>query len=63
MPFEVGKTLLQVEYRPRKRFALVDEDGEEKGQRDWGAQDDEVSCGIGMIWLRQRRTDGCALVE
>jgi len=32
MPFEVGKTLLQIEYRPRKRFA-PDEDikEDEKG--------------------------------
>jgi fusion and transport protein UGO1 len=26
MPFEVGKTLLQVEYRPRKRFAPIEEE-------------------------------------
>lgn len=33
MPFEVGKTLLQVEYRPRKRFDTltdVEEPVEEK---------------------------------
>jgi fusion and transport protein UGO1 len=40
MPFEVGKTLLQIEYRPRKRFAPVEEVVEK--ERDWGAEDDEV---------------------
>ena len=63
MPFEVGKTLLQVEYRPRKRFAPVEEDGEEKGQRDWGAQDDEVSSGMGMIRSQKVLADGYGLVE
>jgi hypothetical protein len=45
MPFEVGKTLLQIEYRPRKRFVPIEEievKGAE-GERDWGAEDDEVS--------------------
>jgi len=43
MPFEVGKTLLQIEYRPRRRFAPPEEGlVEEKVQRDWGAEDDEV---------------------
>ncbi|ORY29136.1 mitochondrial carrier domain-containing protein [Naematelia encephala] len=41
MPFEVGKTLLQVEYRPRKRFAPVEDDLPDG--RDWGAEDDELS--------------------
>ncbi|EIW66968.1 hypothetical protein M231_03933 [Tremella mesenterica] len=40
MPFEVGKTLLQVEYRPRKRYAP---EVEEMKQRDFGAEDDELS--------------------
>jgi hypothetical protein len=26
MPFEVGKTLLQIEYRPRKRFDTTPEE-------------------------------------
>jgi hypothetical protein len=45
MPFEVGKTLLQIEYRPRKRFVPIEETEEKaaEGDRDWGAEDDEVS--------------------
>ena len=44
MPFEIGKTLLQVEYRPRKQFAPIGEgiEEDEKVQREWGAEDDEV---------------------
>lgn len=34
MPFEVGKTLLQVEYRPRKRFAPTEEDVNEEKAED-----------------------------
>lgn len=46
MPFEVGKTLLQVEYRPRKRFVEYEEgleELEEVKERDWGAEEDAVS--------------------
>ncbi|WVQ81607.1 hypothetical protein IAT38_003731 [Cryptococcus sp. DSM 104549] len=52
LPFEVGKTLLQVEYRPRKKFVRLEEAGEgasieeiegEGEKRDWGAEDDELS--------------------
>ena len=43
MPFEVGKTLLQIEYRPRRRLVPAkEEEVEETVQRDWGAEDDEV---------------------
>ena len=42
MPFEVGKTLLQVEYRPRKKFAPVVEESKVEGGREWGAEEDEV---------------------
>lgn len=43
MPFEVGKTLLQVEYRPRKRFVPLETPGPEDKTRDWGAEDDTLS--------------------
>lgn len=39
LPFEVGKTLLQVEYRPRARFAPP----EAEVKKDWGAEDDNLS--------------------
>jgi len=43
MPFEVGKTLLQIEYRPRKRFAPAEDvKDEEKGAV---AEEDTVSSG------------------
>lgn len=38
MPFEVGKTLLQVEYRPRARYAPP----EPETKKDWGAEDDSL---------------------
>ena len=41
MPFEVGKTLLQIEYRPRKRFA-PDEDLKED-EKGAVAEEDAVS--------------------
>ena len=44
MPFEVGKTLLQIEYRPRKRFQPPEEVTEVAQEKDWGAEDDEVHC-------------------
>ncbi len=47
MPFEVGKTLLQVEYKPKEGVfteegvdVIPDEDVTE--ERDWGAEDDQV---------------------
>ena len=45
MPFEVGKTLLQIEYRPRKRYMPAQEQqaAEAQEQRDWGAEDDTLS--------------------
>jgi fusion and transport protein UGO1 len=43
MPFEVGKTLLQIEYRPRKQFQPAVETAEPQQQRDWGAEDDALS--------------------
>lgn len=45
MPFEVGKTLLQVEYRPRKKYAPLETDAVTSTQqhRDWGAEDDALS--------------------
>lgn len=45
MPFEVGKTLLQVEYRPRKKYAPpeVRAEVEREASRDWGAEDDALS--------------------
>ncbi|KAL7421450.1 hypothetical protein Q5752_004336 [Cryptotrichosporon argae] len=42
MPFEVGKTLLQIEYRPRRRFAPDDELVEAE-KKEWDAEDDELS--------------------
>ncbi|WVR09231.1 hypothetical protein IAU60_006295 [Kwoniella sp. DSM 27419] len=38
MPFEVGKTLLQVEYRPRRRFAPAED---ELGAEDFELQDED----------------------
>jgi hypothetical protein len=46
MPFEVGKTLLQIEYRPRKRFAPVEEEKVE--ERDWEADKEGVVGGCGL---------------
>jgi fusion and transport protein UGO1 len=43
MPFEVGKTLLQVEYRPKKRFAPAEESIEEKREKIYEVDEDEVS--------------------
>ncbi|WVQ94782.1 hypothetical protein IAU59_001864 [Kwoniella sp. CBS 9459] len=51
MPFEVGKTLLQVEYRPRKKFAPLEDDqegletleGENVGEKAYKGEDDELS--------------------
>lgn len=43
MPFEVGKTLLQVEYRPRKRFAPVEDEVVTGEKAEWGAEKEEVS--------------------
>jgi fusion and transport protein UGO1 len=40
MPFDVGKTLLQIEYRPRRRYAPLQSEPE---VRDWGAEDDVLS--------------------
>ena len=50
IPFEVGKTLLQIEYRPRRKYdpPLYDETIP-AGQRDWGAEDDEVSY-VQFLW-------------
>lgn len=42
MPFEVGKTLLQVEYRPRKRYTPVPSLDEKAVAEHWPAED-EVS--------------------
>lgn len=39
MPFEVGKTLLQIEYRPRKRFDTAPEEAKVVFE----AEDEEVS--------------------
>jgi mitochondrial fusion and transport protein UGO1 len=48
MPFEVGKTLLQVEYKPKEGVSAdegVDTIPEEDPTgRDWGAEDDQVGC-------------------
>lgn len=41
MPFEVGKTLLQVEYRPRKKFQ-PEEQAQEEEKPEWGAEDDTL---------------------
>ncbi|OCF34136.1 hypothetical protein I316_04085 [Kwoniella heveanensis BCC8398] len=52
MPFEVGKTLLQVEYRPRRKFAPLEDDelaglegieGESVGEKPYKGEDDELS--------------------
>ncbi|TXT08775.1 hypothetical protein VHUM_02903 [Vanrija humicola] len=45
MPFEVGKTLLQVEYRPRKKYAPAEASAEHErdASHDWGAEDDTLS--------------------
>lgn len=39
MPFEVGKTLLQIEYRPRKRFDTTPEEA----KVEFEVEDEEVS--------------------
>ena len=51
MPFEVGKTLLQVEYRPRKRFDAVPEDGEGIVVEKDRDREDEV--GFGFMTMLQ----------
>ncbi|KAK8843483.1 hypothetical protein IAR55_007142 [Kwoniella newhampshirensis] len=44
MPFEVGKTLLQVEYRPRKRYAPIEQDDIVISENEKGsAEEDELS--------------------
>ncbi|KAL1406106.1 hypothetical protein Q8F55_007789 [Vanrija albida] len=45
MPFDVGKTLLQVEYRPRKKYAPpeVRDEQSREASRDWGAEEDTLS--------------------
>jgi fusion and transport protein UGO1 len=48
MPFEVGKTLLQIEYRPRQRFesapgSAAETPAAEKDKHEWGAEDDTLS--------------------
>jgi hypothetical protein len=50
MPFEVGKTLLQIEYRPRKRFdttpdeAKVVFEAEEEEVRLMEAVEERLTC-------------------
>ncbi|ORX38935.1 mitochondrial carrier domain-containing protein [Kockovaella imperatae] len=43
MPFEVGKTLLQIEYRPRQRFAPTKPESSEVAQKDWLADEAELN--------------------
>lgn len=43
MPFDVGKTLLQIEYRPRRRYVPLETPGPDTKTRDWGAEDDTLS--------------------
>lgn len=59
MPFEVGKTLLQIEYRPRKRFDTTPDEAKVVFE----VEEEEVSPYAGNVRPFRRRTDACVAGE